>query len=113
MKFQPGDIVYDGGGNGIYCTLAKVKIVEIVGSSQNQYYRVELLEDIFHIWGKNPRGQEEQLMVGDIENAIEGTVFENYADAEENMFIVMGKPYGVDIRTWKDFLTFLFEKWEN
>jgi len=112
MKFQPGDIVYVGSGNGTYCTLAKVKIVSITGSPQNQYYEVEMLEDIFHIWGRNNRGQDEIFKVGRIENALENTTFENYADAEENVFIKMSSDK-FSIRTWKQFIIFMFVYWHT
>ena len=105
MKFQPGDIVYDASANSVWCTLAKVKVLKIVGSSQNQYYEVEIINPIFCMW------KDYDVNIGDIENATESTLFENYADAEEKLFLSYSKYYDIDIRTWKDFLAFLFEKW--
>lgn len=81
MKFNVGDIIYDGGGNGVFCTFVKCKIRQVI-TNQN-YYVVEVLEDYGSIWDKP---NDKTAVVGSLQNCLERSAYETYAEAKANLY---------------------------
>lgn len=84
MKFNIGDIVYDGSGNRIFFSFIKVKITHIVA---NHYYKAEILEDYGSVWEEL---RSKTAIPGATINCLESTVFETYKKAKANLYKEMG-----------------------
>lgn len=80
MRFNVGDIIYDGGGNIYFCTFIKCRIKKIVAP---HYYVVEVLEDYGSIWDK-PR--KETAVIGSLQDCFENSVFKTYEQAKKNLY---------------------------
>jgi hypothetical protein len=94
MKRKTGNICYDGGGNGVYCTFAKVKIID-VNKGGPGYYTVEVLKDYGCIW----KTSEKTIA------ALESTLFDSFDEAKKQVYKDMR------IENNKDFLKLYFESW--
>jgi len=80
MNFSVGDIIYDGGGNGEFCTFIKCRIRQIMAP---KYYIVEILEDYGSIWEKPANKTAE---IGSLANCIERNAFKTYREAKANLY---------------------------
>ncbi len=80
MKFNVGDIIYDGGGNGVFCTFIKCRIKQIMAP---RYYVVKVLEDYGSIWDKPIK---ETAVIGSLQNCLENSAFKTYEQAKENLY---------------------------
>ncbi len=103
LNFKIGDILYLSTANGTYCTLSKVEIVSV----ESRSYQVRYIDNIFYLWQGNRSPKMD--MVG---TAIESSLFVTYQAAEENLFSSMGGIHA-NIRTWRDFLKYMFECWRE
>jgi len=77
MKFNIGDIIYDGGANGIFCTFIKGRIKYVM----ERYYVVEILEDYGSVWEKPNTAK-----IGSLSNCLENSMFKTYKEAKENVY---------------------------
>ena len=78
MKFNVGDIIYDGGGNGLYYTFAKCKVIFVY--KDLQYYECQVLEDYGSVWESGPP------QIGRSINCLESLAFLTYDEAKSNLY---------------------------
>jgi len=84
MIFNIGDIIYNGGGNGTFCTFTKCRIRQIMAQ---RYYIVEILEDYGSIWDKPA---DKTAEIGSLANCIEVNSFKTYKEAKTKIYKDMG-----------------------
>ncbi len=90
MRYNLGDIIYDGSGNGKFCTFIKGRIRQIIAPT---HYVVEILEDCGSIWDK-PANDIAKL--GSLHNCLERNAFKTYREAKTNLYKDMGFKYNRD-----------------
>lgn len=97
MKYKIGDVIFQGGGNGSFCTFAKCCITDTIEVGSNSYYIVKYIANYGSMWSREFDYENEH-------NCIESSAFDTFEDAKKRVY------YEMRIKSDREFIKLYFER---